>query len=607
MNFNFKKYPILYLAKDPVKLRLLSKKNLLTLSKELRKFLLKSVSISSGHLASGLGVIELTISLHYVYNTSFDKIIWDIGHQAYPHKILTNRRDKIFSIRKYNGLHSFPSIKESKYDSFSVGHSSTSISAGLGMSVAAENENLQRKIISIIGDGALTGGMAFEAMNHAGSIKNNILIILNDNKMSISNNVGALNDKFLHLNYKNIINNNFFLKKNIKKNLTPKKFFENLGFNYFGPINGHKINDLINILYKIKNKKGPKILHIITQKGHGYKPAEKNPIKWHSVPSFNIKNNSFYEKSKIKFSYSDIFGEWLCSIAKNDKKLMVITPAMCEGSGLSKFSKKFSNQYFDVAIAEQHAVTFAAGLSISGYKPVVSIYSTFLQRAYDQIIHDVAIQNLKILFAIDRGGVVGEDGETHQGAFDLTFLRCIPNLTIMTPSNKNELRFMLHTSYNFINGPSIVRYPKKYCNNKKLKILKKIPIGKGIIHKIGNNKMAILNFGSLFNEAKKISNKLNLTLVDMRFIKPLDKKLIIELSKNHKSFLTLEENSLIGGAGSAVNECLIKNHINIPILNIGFPDYFIPQGNKNEIYSLLGLNYFSIKEKIKKLFIKYNI
>lgn len=587
MNFNFKKYPILSFANSVENLRCLPVEQLPQLCFELRAYLLDVVTVSKGHFASGLGVVEITVALHYVYNTPFDNLLWDIGHQAYPHKILTGRRKKINSIRKKNGLHSFPCREESKYDALSVGHSSTSISAGLGMSVAAEKEGKNRQTICIIGDGAMTAGMAFEAMNHAGEIKSNLLVILNDNQMSISKNVGALNNhlKFLRnikntkINQKKIhlFYQQFFRKNKKSKNnrISFQSIFSHLGFKYLGPFDGHDIFSIINMLKEIKNKKGTYLLHLVTKKGKGYLPAELDPIKWHAISSYN----SSVSKS---LSYSDVFGSWLCEIAAFDKKLIAITPAMCEGSGMVKFSRLFPDQYFDVAIAEQHAVTFAAGLAISGYKPVVAIYSTFLQRAYDQLIHDIALQKLSVLFAIDRGGIVGNDGQTHQGIFDLAYLRCVPGIVIMTPSNENECRQMLYTGYVYRKGPSVVRYPKGCGNGTLLMPMHSIPLGESIIKRTGK-KIAILNFGVLLENAFFAANNLDATLVDMRFVKPLDKNMILKLSSEHKFFITLEEGVISGGAGSAVNEFIMMNKIFLPVLNIGLPDKFIPQGTQEEI------------------------
>ncbi|MBX4181205.1 1-deoxy-D-xylulose-5-phosphate synthase [Sodalis sp. CWE] len=615
MSFDASKYPTLALADNPIKLRQLPKKALTILCNELRQFLLDTVSRSSGHLASGLGTIELTVALHYVYNTPFDRLIWDVGHQAYPHKILTGRRNRIATIRQRNGLHPFPWREESEYDHLSVGHSSTSISAGLGMAIAAAYEGSDRRIVCVIGDGAITAGMAFEAINHAGDIKSDLLIILNDNEMSISRNVGALNTHLARMfsgkifytirnGSKKVLSGmpQTFMKrieKYIKNMITPSSWFEELGFNYTGPVNGHDVQGLIKTLKNIQVKKGPQILHAITKKGYGYVPAEQDPIRWHAVPKFNLNNGSIpNSKNKNIPSYSEVFGEWLCATAAQDNKLMAITPAMGEGSGMFAFSQRYPRQYFDVAIAEQHAVTFSAGLAISGYRPVVAIYSTFLQRAYDQIIHDIALQNLPILFAIDRGGIVGTDGATHQGAFDLSYLRCIPNMVIMTPSDENECRLMLYTGYSYQKGPSVVRYPRGMGTGAAFSNLYKLSIGKGIIHRHGIT-VAILNFGALLPFAKEAAESIGATLVDMRFVKPLDEFLINQLADTHRALVTIEENTIIGGAGSGVNNYVLYHRLQIPVLNIGLPDYFIPHGSQEEIRSDLGLDGEGIQRQIE--------
>ncbi|MGP1924196.1 MAG: 1-deoxy-D-xylulose-5-phosphate synthase [Arsenophonus sp. NEOnobi-MAG3] len=621
MSIDITSYPTLALIKTPEELRLLPKENLGKLCKELRLFLLNSVSRSSGHFASGLGAIELTVALHYVYKTPFDNLIWDVGHQAYPHKILTGRRDLIDTIRKKNGLHPFPWRAESEYDVLSVGHSSTSISAGLGMAVAAEYENKDRKTVCVIGDGAITAGMAFEAMNHAGDIHKDMLVILNDNEMSISENVGALNNhlaKLLSGNlytslrergkkvFSNIPSIKELLKKteeHLKGMVIPSTMFEELGFNYIGPIDGHDILTLVQTLKNMRELKGPQFLHIITKKGKGYEPAEKDPISWHAVPKFDPTTFVLPKNSNNQLTFSQVFGDWLCQEAAHDPKLMAITPAMREGSGMFEFSKTYPKQYFDVAIAEQHAVTFGAGLAIGGYKPVVAIYSTFLQRAYDQVIHDVAIQKLPILFAIDRAGIVGADGQTHQGAFDLSFLRCLPDIIIMSPSDENECRQMLHTGYHYQDGPVAVRYPRGPGSGATLQALEKIPISKGLIRRQGK-KNAILNFGTLLSEAMKAAELLNATVVDMRFVKPLDETLILEIAQNHKLLVTLEENTIIGGAGSGVNEFLLKAHYIMPIINLGLPDQYIAQGNQTEILAELGLNAEGIVKSINNFYNK---
>ncbi|WP_432699004.1 1-deoxy-D-xylulose-5-phosphate synthase [Kluyvera cryocrescens] len=615
MSFDIAKYPTLALVDSTQELRLLPKESLPKLCDELRRYLLDSVSRSSGHFASGLGTVELTVALHYVYNTPFDQLIWDVGHQAYPHKILTGRRDKIGTIRQKGGLHPFPWRGESEYDVLSVGHSSTSISAGIGIAVAAEKENKQRRTVCVIGDGAITAGMAFEAMNHAGDIKPDMLVVLNDNEMSISENVGALNNHLAQLLSGKLYSSlreggkkvfsgvppiKELLKRteeHIKGMVVPGTLFEELGFNYIGPVDGHDVVGLVNTLKNMRDLKGPQFLHIMTKKGRGYEPAEKDPITFHAVPKFDHTSGKLPKSSGGLPSYSKIFGDWLCETAAKDAKLMAVTPAMREGSGMVEFSKKYPDQYFDVAIAEQHAVTFAAGLAIGGYKPIVAIYSTFLQRAYDQVIHDVAIQKLPVLFAIDRAGIVGADGQTHQGAFDISYLRCIPEMVIMTPSDENECRQMLYTGYHYADGPCAVRYPRGCGTGATLEPLAKLALGKGVIKRDGE-KLAILNFGTLLAEAEIVADKLNATLVDMRFAKPLDETLILELAARHESLVTLEENAIIGGAGSGVNDVLMAHRKPVPVLNLGLPDFFVPQGTQEEARADLGLDAAGIEAKI---------
>ncbi|NLS43203.1 1-deoxy-D-xylulose-5-phosphate synthase [BEV proteobacterium] len=617
MSFDIAKYPTLALVETPDDLRMLPRDSLPKLCDELRQYLLGSVSRSSGHFASGLGTVELTVVLHYVYNTPFDHLVWDVGHQAYPHKIITGRRDRISTIRQKGGLHPFPWRGESEYDVLSVGHSSTSISAGLGMAVAAEREGNGRRTVCVIGDGALTAGMAFEAMNHAGDIRSDLLVVLNDNEMSISENVGALNNHLAQLlsgklystlreGGKKVLSGIPPIKELVKRTeehlkgmVIPGTLFEELGFNYIGPVDGHDVVGLSQTLKNMRSLKGPQLLHIMTKKGRGYAPAEQDPISWHAVPKFDPASGTL-PKSKASIpSYSAIFGNWLCEIAAKDSKLMAVTPAMREGSGMVRFSRDYPQQYFDVAIAEQHAVTFAAGLALGGYKPVVAIYSTFLQRAYDQVIHDVAIQNLPVLFAIDRCGIVGADGQTHQGAFDLSFLRCIPDLIIMAPSDENECRQMLFTGYRYQDGPCAVRYPRGTGTGATLEPLQELPIGKGVVRRTGE-KVAILNFGTLLPEAQQVAKKRNATLVDMRFVKPLDEALITELAKSHDLLVTLEENSLMGGVGSGVNEVVMARRLGIPVLNLGLPDSFIPQGTQEEVRHDLGLDAEGIERRIEE-------
>ena len=607
-------YPLLSLINSPEDLRLLNKDQLPQLCQELRGYLLESVSQTSGHLASGLGTVELTVALHYVYKTPFDQLIWDVGHQAYPHKILTGRRDQMSTIRQKDGIHPFPWREESEFDVLSVGHSSTSISAGLGIAVAAERENAGRKTVCVIGDGAITAGMAFEALNHAGSVHTDMLVILNDNEMSISENVGALNNHLARIFSGSIYSTLRDGSKKILDKVPPVKnfmkkteehmkgvmfspestLFEELGFNYIGPVDGHNIDELVATLTNMRNLKGPQFLHIKTKKGKGYAPAEKDPIGFHGVPKFDPISGEL-PKNNSKPTYSKIFGDWLCEMAEKDSKIIGITPAMREGSGMVEFSQRFPEQYFDVAIAEQHAVTFATGLAIGGYKPVVAIYSTFLQRAYDQLIHDVAIQNLPVLFAIDRAGIVGADGPTHQGAFDLSFMRCIPNMIIMTPSDENECRQMLYTGYQ-CGKPAAVRYPRGNAIGVELTPLEILPIGKSRLIREGQ-KIAILNFGTLLPSALEAAEKLNATVVDMRFVKPIDIEMINVLAQTHDYLVTLEENAIQGGAGSAVAEVLNSSGKSTALLQLGLPDYFIPQATQQEALKDLGLDSKGIEEK----------
>ena len=607
-------YPLLSLINSPEDLRLLNKDQLPQLCQELRGYLLESVSQTSGHLASGLGTVELTVALHYVYKTPFDQLIWDVGHQAYPHKILTGRRDQMSTIRQKDGIHPFPWREESEFDVLSVGHSSTSISAGLGIAVAAERENAGRKTVCVIGDGAITAGMAFEALNHAGSVHTDMLVILNGNEMSISENVGALNNHLARIFSGSIYSTLRDGSKKILDKVPPVKnfmkkteehmkgvmfspestLFEELGFNYIGPVDGHNIDELVATLTNMRNLKGPQFLHIKTKKGKGYAPAEKDPIGFHGVPKFDPISGEL-PKHNTKPTYSKIFGDWLCEMAEKDSKIIGITPAMREGSGMVEFSQRFPEQYFDVAIAEQHAVTFATGLAIGGYKPVVAIYSTFLQRAYDQLIHDVAIQNLPVLFAIDRAGIVGADGPTHQGAFDLSFMRCIPNMIIMTPSDENECRQMLYTGYQ-CGKPAAVRYPRGNAIGVELTPLEMLPIGKSRLIREGQ-KIAILNFGTLLPSALEAAEKLNATVVDMRFVKPIDIEMINVLTQTHDYLVTLEENAIQGGAGSAVAEVLNSSGKSTALLQLGLPDYFIPQATQQEALKDLGLDSKGIEEK----------
>ncbi|MBA2083466.1 1-deoxy-D-xylulose-5-phosphate synthase [Aeromonas veronii] len=617
MSVDISNFPNLALADTPVELRSLPKDRLPVLCNELREYLLRSVSRSSGHFASGLGTVELTVALHYVYNTPFDRLIWDVGHQAYPHKILTGRRDQIHTIRQKDGLHPFPWRGESEYDVLSVGHSSTSIGAALGMAVAAESEGLGRKVVAVIGDGAITAGMAFEALNHAGDVHKDMLVILNDNEMSISENVGALNNHLARVMsgklYTTIREGGKKVlaglppvkelakraEEHLKGMVVPGTLFEEFGFNYIGPIDGHDIEALVETLRNMRNLKGPQLLHVKTKKGKGYEPAEKDPIGYHAVPKFNPDDCSLPKASSAKPTFSAIFGQWLCDMAAKDEKLVGITPAMREGSGLVKFSQQYPDRYFDVAIAEQHAVTFAAGLAIADKKPVVAIYSSFLQRAYDQVIHDVALQDLPVLFAIDRAGLVGADGPTHQGAFDISFLRTVPNMVVMTPSDENECRQMLYTGY-LHQGPAAVRYPRgsSLSDAPISSEMLALALGKGRILREGKG-TAILAFGILLHHAKTAAEALDATLVDMRFVKPMDEALVLSLAASHDHFVTIEDNAIMGGAGSAVNELLMRNKQCKPVLNLGLPDRFVEQGTQQEIYALLGLDDAGIQRSIE--------
>ncbi len=602
---------------SPKDLKKLNREDLISLCDEMRSFIIESVSKTGGHLSSNLGVIELTVALHYVFDCPNDKFIWDVGHQTYPHKILTGRKKVMGSLRAMNGISGFPKISESHYDIFGTGHSSTSISAALGMAEALKKKKkLNHKAIAIIGDGAMTAGMAFEGLNNAGDSDNNILVILNDNDMSISKNVGALNNYLAKLMsgslYGSIKRSSKVVlsamppilefakraEEHVKGMVIPGTLFEEFGFNYIGPIDGHDINTLIDTLANIKELQGPQFLHVATQKGFGYEPAEIDPNKFHGVGQFDLKDGIKPPKTK-KLSYTDVFGDWIIDMANIDKKLCAITPAMSDGSGLKKFAEKFPERFFDVGIAEQHAITFAAGLACENYKPVIAIYSTFLQRAYDQLIHDVALQNIPMLFAVDRAGIVGQDGPTHSGSFDLSFLRCIPNILIMAPSNENECRQMLFTGFKF-KGISVVRYPRGPGPGATIKSkMTTIPIGKAEVIRKGR-KIALLAFGNMLDEALKVGEKINATVVNMRFIKPLDIKLIKDLSASHKLLVTLEENAILGGAGSAVLEVISEFDLKCQSLRLGLPDKFVEQGSQEQLRRKYGLDAVSIVKSIEK-------
>jgi len=610
--------PILDRIDVPAQLRTLPEEDLPQLARELRAFLLWSVGQTGGHFGAGLGVLELTVALHYVFNTPEDRLVWDVGHQAYPHKILTGRREQMGSIRRKDGLAGFPKRAESEYDTFGVGHSSTSISAALGMAIAARMQNTGRKSIAVIGDGAMTAGMAFEALNHAGHLHADMLVILNDNDMSISRNVGGLSNYFAKLlasrtynqvrdSSKKVLKSTPHLMALAKKTeehfkgmIAPGTLFEELGFNYIGPIDGHDLPLLVETLENIRELDGPQFLHVVTTKGKGFAPAEADPIGYHAINKIEPVPPSKPEPVKPKQAkpkYANVFGQWLCDAAEQDERVVGITPAMCEGSDLLAFSERYPDRYFDVAIAEQHAVTLAAGLACDGAKPVVAIYSTFLQRGYDQLIHDVAIQDLDVLFAIDRAGLVGEDGPTHAGAFDISYLRCIPKMVVMTPSDENETRQLLHTGLQY-HGPAAVRYPRGTGPGAEIQqALSALPLGKGRVVREGA-RVAILNFGTLLGSALEAADSLNATVADMRFVKPLDESLVLELAEPHDLLVTLEENVVAGGAGSAVTECLNKREVMLPVLQLGLPDRFVDHGKHGELLKECGLDPEGIRSAI---------
>ena len=592
----------------PEDLRNLPQEQLPQLAEELREYLLHSVSQSGGHLAAGLGTVDLTIALHYVFNTPEDKLVWDVGHQAYPHKILTGRRERMPTIRKKDGLSAFPSRDESMYDTFGVGHSSTSISAALGMAIAAGLDNRDVHAVAIIGDGGITGGMAFEAMNHAGTLDANLLVILNDNEMSISPNVGALNNYLAKLLsgrfYSTIRQGSKELLKDrmptvwelarraeehVKGMVAPGTLFEELGFNYIGPIDGHDMETLVTTLRNLRTTNGPRFLHIVTKKGKGYLPAELDPVAYHGVGTFDLNKDHLPKAKPSSPTYTEVFGRWLCDMAERDRRLLGVTPAMREGSGLVEFEKRFPDRYFDVSIAEQHAVTVAAGQSCEGYKPVVAIYSTFLQRAYDQLVHDVVLQKLPVLFAIDRAGLVGPDGPTHAGSFDYSFLRCLPGMVIMAPADENECRQMLYTGFKH-DGPAAVRYPRgKGPGTPVNDEMVALPMGKGEVRREGKS-IALLAFGSMVMPALEVGEKLDATVVNMRFIKPLDEELILKLAETHDLLVSIEENAIPGGAGMGVQEVLNAHIVKTPLLTIGLPDQFIEQGTREEVLTVAGLD-----------------
>lgn len=607
--------PLLDRANTPVELRRLGEAELVTLADELRQYLLYSVGQTGGHFGAGLGVIELTIALHYVFDTPDDRLVWDVGHQAYPHKILTGRRERMGTLRQKDGLAAFPRRVESEYDTFGVGHSSTSISAALGMAIAARMQGSGRKSVAVIGDGALTAGMAFEALNHASDVQADMLVILNDNDMSISHNVGGLSNYLAKIlssrTYSSMREGSKKVLSRLpgaweiarrteeyaKGMLVPGTLFEELGWNYIGPIDGHDLPTLIATLRNMRDLKGPQFLHVVTKKGKGFAPAEVDPIGYHAITKLEPAGAAPKKAGGPK--YSNVFGQWLCDMASQDPRLVGITPAMKEGSDLVAFAERFPERYFDVAIAEQHAVTLAAGMACDGIKPVVAIYSTFLQRGYDQLIHDVAVQNLDVLFAIDRAGLVGEDGPTHAGSFDLSYLRCIPGMLVMTPSDEDELRKLLSTGYLF-QGPAAVRYPRGSGPNTPIDpALEPVAIGKGVLRRQGKaGKVAILAFGVQLAEALQVAERFDATVADMRFVKPLDEALVRELADSHELLVTIEENAVMGGAGAAVGEFLARENRQQPLLHLGLPDYYVEHAKPAQMLAECGLDAAGIERAI---------
>jgi 1-deoxy-D-xylulose-5-phosphate synthase len=603
---------------SPADLRALAPGDLAPLAAELREFLIHTVGQMGGHLAAGLGTVELAVALHYVFDTPYDRLVWDVGHQAYPHKVLTGRRRRLSSIKQRGGLAPFPSRAESVYDSFGVGHSSTSISAALGMAIANRKAGSDRRVVAIIGDGAMSAGLAWEAMNHAGSLDVDLLVVLNDNDMSISENVGALSQYFARLLSGRMYSH---LREGSKKVLRsmpaawelarrsevhakgmvlPGTLFEELGFNYIGPVDGHEIGTLVTTLRNMRLLPGPRFLHVVTQKGKGYAPAEADPIKWHGPGPYDPASGTLFKEQAGGPTYSQVFGQWLCDIAEQDPRIVAITPAMREGSGMAEFEKRFPDRYFDVAIAEQHAVTLAAGLACDGLRPVVAIYSTFLQRAYDQLIHDVALQRLPVVFAIDRAGLVGGDGATHQGEFDLSYLRCIPNLVVMAPADENECRQMLYTAV-MQDQPAAVRYPRGRGPGVAVeRTMQALPLGRAETRRRGSSGLALLAFGAMVAPAAAVAEALDATLVNMRFVKPLDEALIAALAADHRAIVTLEENVVAGGAGSAVLEFLQRIECGIPVLQIGVPDGFVEHGSREDNLVAAGLDGTSIKAVIDR-------
>jgi 1-deoxy-D-xylulose-5-phosphate synthase len=609
---------LLATIETPADLRALSRDDLGSLSDELREYLIQTVGPMGGHLAAGLGTVELAVALHYVFDTPYDRLIWDVGHQAYPHKVLTGRRRRLGSIKQRAGLAPFPARAESVYDSFGVGHSSTSVSAALGMAIANRLTGSDRRVVAVIGDGAMSAGLAWEALNHAGSLDVDLLVVLNDNDMSISQNVGALSNYFARLlsgrMYAHLrAGGKKVLRKmpaawelarrsevHAKGMVLPGTLFEELGFNYIGPIDGHDVNALVATLGNMRNLPGPQFLHVVTQKGKGYAPAEADPIKWHGPGPYDPASGTLFKEKAAGPTYSQVFGEWLCDMAEQDVRFVGITPAMREGSGLVEFEKRFPDRYFDVAIAEQHAVTLAAGLACDGLRPVVAIYSTFLQRGYDQLIHDVALQRLPVVFAIDRAGLVGGDGATHQGVFDLTYLRCVPNLVVMAPADENECRQMLYTA-GTLDQPSAVRYPRGRGPGVAVeKTMRALPVGRGEVRRRGASGLALLAFGTMVDAATPAADALDATLVNMRFVKPIDEALVAEIAASHRAIVTLEENAIAGGAGSAVLELLQRMGSPLPVLQVGVPDGFVEHGSRDDNLVSAGLDAAAVRGTIER-------
>jgi 1-deoxy-D-xylulose-5-phosphate synthase len=607
---------LLETIESPADLRALPRDELVELSAELRSFLIHAVGPMGGHLAAGLGTVELAVALHYVFDTPYDRLIWDVGHQAYPHKVLTGRRRRLGSIKQQGGLAPFPSRAESVYDSFGVGHSSTSISAALGMAIANRAGGGDRRVVAVIGDGAMSAGLAWEALNHAGSLDVDLLVVLNDNDMSISQNVGALSNYFARLlsgrTYSHLREGGKKVLRampaawelarrsevHAKGMVLPGTLFEEMGFNYIGPVDGHDVDALVTTLGNMRMLPGPQFLHVVTQKGKGYAPAEADPIKWHGPGPYDPASGTLLKEQAAGPTYSQVFGEWLCDSAEQDARVVGITPAMREGSGLVEFEQRFPDRYFDVAIAEQHAVTLAAGLACDGMRPVVAIYSTFLQRGYDQLIHDVALQRLPVVFAVDRAGLVGGDGATHQGVFDLSFLRCVPNLVVMAPADENECRQMLYTALQ-LDQPAAVRYPRGRGPGVAVqRTLQALAIGRGEIRRNGGSGLALLAFGTMLAPAAAVADGLDATLVNMRFVRPLDEDLIASIAATHRAFVTLEENAIAGGAGSAVLECLQRIGSAVPVLQIGVPDGFVEHGTREDNLAAAGLDAASVRQAI---------